>query len=142
MKRFSAIAAVLLLMLSVPSAAHAASTLTPGLYEYTMKMNMPGMPMNMPAQTSRRCLDPNDVESNRALEMPPEPNSDCRVSDMVMTGSNFSYKIACTRPQKLNGNVKGAVTSNSMTMDMTMTIPEVPGPVQQTVAAKRVGDCK
>ena len=140
MKRFSAVAAVLLLMLSVPSAAHAASTLTPGLYEYTMKMNMPGM--NMPAQTSRRCLNPKDVESNKALEMPPEPNSDCRVSDMVMTGSNFSYKIACTRPQKLNGNVKGAVTSNSMTMDMTMTIPEVPGPVQQTVAAKRVGDCK
>lgn len=140
MKRVIAVSAVLLPLFGALPAVHAASTLTPGLYEYTMKMNMPGMAM--PAQTSRRCLNPKDVESNKALEMPPEPNSDCRVSDMVMTGGNFSYKIACTRPQKLNGNVKGAVTTNSMTMDMTMTIPEMPGPVQQTVTAKRVGDCK
>ena len=142
MKRIIAVSAMLLPMLSVPPAAHAASGLTPGLYEYTMKMNMPGAPMNMPAQTSRRCLNPKDVESNKALEMPPEPNSDCQVKDMVMTGGQYSYKIACTKPQKLTGDVKGTVTANSMTMDMTMTIPEVPGPVQQTVMARRVGDCK
>lgn len=140
MNRIIAVSAVLLPMLSAPPAAHAASTLTPGLYEYTMKMNMPGM--NMPAQTSRRCLSSKDVESNKALEMPPEPNSDCQVKDMVLTGGQYSYKIACTKPQKLTGNVKGTVTTNSMTMDMTMTIPEMPGPIQQTVTAKRVGDCK
>jgi len=140
MKRIIAVAAMLLPMLWVSSTAHAASTLTPGLYEYTIKMNMPGMAM--PAQTSRRCLNSKDVESNKALEMPPEPNSDCQVKDMVMTGGKYSYKVACTRPQKLNGDVKGTVTANSMTMDMTMTIPEMPGPVQQTVTARRVGDCK
>ncbi len=129
-------------MLWALPAAHAASSLTPDLYEYTMKMNMPGAPMNMPAQTSRRCLSPKEVESNKALEMPPEPNSDCQVKDMVLTGGQYSYKVACTRPQKLTGNVKGTVTATSMTMDMTMTIPEVPGPIQQSVAARRIGDCK
>ena len=142
MKRIIAVSAVLLPMLSVPPTAHAASTLTPGMYEYTMKMNMPGAPMNMPAQTSRRCLNPKDVESNKALEMPPEPNSDCQVRDMVMTGGNFSYKVACTRPQKLTGSVKGTMTATSMTMDMTMTVPEVPGPIQQSATARRIGECK
>ena len=142
MKRIIAVSAMLLPMLSLPPAAHAASTLTPGLYEYTMKMNMPGAPMNMPPQTSRRCLNPKDVESNKAFEMPPEPNSDCQVKDMAMTSGNFSYKVACTKPQKLTGNVKGSVTATSMTMDMTMTVPEMPGPIQQTVTARRIGDCK
>lgn len=140
MKKIIAAPVILLSMLCTPSAAYAASGLTPGLYEYTMKMNMPGMAM--PAQTSRRCLNSKDVESNKALEMPPEPNSDCQVKDMVMTGGKYSYKVACTRPQKLNGDVKGTVTANSMTMDMTMTIPEMPGPVHQTVTARRVSDCK
>ncbi len=142
MKQIIAVAAMLVPMLWALPAAHAASTLTPGLYEYTIKMNMPGAPMNMPAQTSRRCLNPKDVESNKALEMPPEPNSDCQVKDMVMTSGHFSYKVACTRPQKLTGSVKGTMTATSMTMDMTMTVPEMPGPMQQTVTARRVGDCK
>jgi len=142
MKQIIAVAAVMLPMAWTPPAAHAASTLTPGLYEYTIKMNMPGAPMNMPAQTTRRCLSPKDVDSNKALEMPPEPNSDCQVKDMVLTGGQYSYKVACTRPQKLTGNVKGTVTANSMTMDMTMTVPEMPGPIQQTVTGRRIGDCK
>ena len=129
-------------MLCAAPAAHAAATLTPGLYEYTMKMNMPGAPMNMPPQTLRRCLSPKDVGSNKALEMPPEPNSDCQVKDMVLTGGQYSYKVSCTRPQKLTGTVKGTLTATSMTMDMTMTIPEVPGPIQQSATARRIGECK
>lgn len=142
MKQMIAVSVLLLTMPWALPTAHAASTLTPGMYEYTMKMNMRGAPMNMPPQTSRRCLSPKDVGSNKALEMPPEPNSDCQVKDMVQTGGQYSYKVACTRPQKLTGNVKGSVTATSMTMDMTMTVPEMPGPIQQTVTARRVGDCK
>ena len=141
MKRESCLTALALLLLALPSTL-AAAGLTPGLYEYTMKMNMPGAPMNMPAQTSRRCLSSKDIDSNKALEMPPEPNSDCQVRDMTLTGGQYSYKVSCTRPQKLTGNVKGSVTATSMTMDMTMTVPEMPGPMQQTVTARRIGDCK
>ena len=34
------------------------------------------------------------------------------------------------------------MTATSMTMDMTMTVPEAPGPIQQSVTARRIGDCK
>ena len=130
-------------LFAMPSAyAASASALTPGMYEYTMKMNMPGMPVNMPAQTSQRCLTPKDVDGNKAFEMPTERNSDCQIKDMVHSGNQFSYKIACTKPQKLDGSAKGSVTATSLTMEMTMVMPEAPGPMTQSISARRVGDCK
>jgi hypothetical protein len=122
--------------------AASASALTPGMYEYTMKMSMPGMPMNMPAQTSQRCLTSKDVDSNKAIEMPTERNSDCQIKDMANSGAQFSYKISCTKPQKMDGSAKGSVTATSLSMEMTMVMPEAPGPMTQSITARRIGDCK
>ncbi len=118
----------------------AAAGLTPGQYEYTIKMNMAGMP-NMPAQTVQHCLTAKDVSGNKAFERPADRNSDCKIRDMSQSGGQFSYKMSCTKPQKLDGSVKGTFTATSMTMDMTMSMPEH-GTMTQTTTAKRVGDCK
>ena len=117
----------------------AAAGLTPGQYEYTIKMNMAGMP-NMPAQTMKRCLTAKDVSGNKAFEMPADPNSDCQIKDMAQSGGQFSYKMSCTKPQKLDSAVKGTFTATGMTMDMTMSMPD--GTMTQTTTAKRIGDCK
>ena len=140
----SIVSAAALFALPLTAAAAAAGGLTPGLYEYTMKMNMPGMPnmSNMPATTMQRCISAKDVEGNKAIEMPADRNSDCQVIDLVQSGGQFSYKMACTKPQKLDGNVKGTITATSMAMEMTMSMPEMPGPMTQSIAAKRIGDCK
>jgi uncharacterized protein DUF3617 len=119
----------------------AAAGLTPGQYEYTTKMNMPGMP-NMPAQTMQRCLTAKDVSGNKAFEMPADPNSDCKIRDMAQSGSQFSYKMSCTKPQKLDSTVKGTFTATGMTMDTTTTMPEGRLTMTQTTTAKRIGDCK
>src|SRR5829696_10011141 len=111
--------------------ALAADGLTPGLYEYTIKMSMPGGPANMPTQTMQRCLTAKDVEGSKAYEMPPGPGSDCKVSDMNQSGGKFSYKMACTKPQKMNGTVQGSMTPTSMAMDMNMTMEGMPGPMTQ-----------
>ena len=120
----------------------AAAGLSPGLYEYTIKMNMPGVPANMPAQTSQRCLTAKDVEGNKSLEMPADNKTDCKVNGMTQTGSQFTYNVACTKPHKMDGAVKGTFTATSMTMDMTMTMADMPGPMTQTITAKRISDCK
>lgn len=117
----------------------AAAGLTPGQYEYTIKMNMAGMP-NMPAQTMKRCLTAKDVSGNKAFEMPADHNSDCQIKDMSQSGGQFSYKMSCTKPQKLDSAVKGTFTATGMTMDMTMSMPD--GTMTQTTTAKRIGDCK
>ena len=133
-------AAVAALALALPLFAVAA--MTPGMYEYTVKMNVPGAPANMPAQTIQRCLSAKDVEGSKAYEMPPTPGSDCQITDLAQKGSQFSYKMSCTKPQKLAGAVQGSLTSTGMTMDMTMTMDGMPGPITQSITARRVGDCK
>jgi hypothetical protein len=119
----------------------AAAQMTPGMYEYTMKMNMPGAPA-MPGQTFQRCLTAKDVEGSKGFEMPPGPGSDCKIKDLVQNGGKFSYKMSCSKPQKLDGAVQGTIIPGGMTMDMTMNMEGMPGPMTQAIAAKRISDCK
>lgn len=127
-------------LLTVPAAATAQS-LTPGLYEYTMKMSMAGAPP-LPAQTMRHCVTPKDVEANKAFQMPQDNSTDCQIKNHTQSGGQFSYVMSCTKPQKMESVVKGSYTANSITMDMTATVAGAPGPMMQNISAKRVGDCK
>ena len=70
--------------------AGSAAALNPGLYEYTMKMSMPGSPANIPPTTLQRCLTAKDVEGNKAVEMPAMPNSECKVNNQIINGAKFS----------------------------------------------------
>ena len=87
-------------------------------------------------------LSAKDVEGAKAVEMPPMPNSDCKVLNQNISGAQFSYRISCTKPQKLDGDVKGTVSATTLSMDMTMHTPGAPGPMTQNISAKRLGDCK
>ena len=122
--------------------AGSAAALNPGLYEYSMQMNMPGAPAKIPPTTLQRCLTAKDVEGIKAVEMPLMPNSDCKVLNQNINGAQFSYRVSCTKPQKLEGDVKGTVSATSLNMDMTMQIPDAPGPMTQNISARRLGDCK
>ena len=129
-------------LVALSPAAQAAPTLLPGLYEYTVQMNMPGMQVGgMPPQVSQRCLKPQDVEGANAYTMPGS-NTDCKVTDMKEDGGQFSYKMACTKPQQFTADVKGTITETSVAMNMTMTVAEMPGPINQNVTARRLGECK
>ncbi len=89
----------------------------------------------MPAQVMQRCLTAKDIAS-KDYGSPPK-DSDCKVRDMNETGGQFSYKIACTKPQKMDGSVKGTLTPTGMTMDMTMSMPDAGGTMTQSTTAKR-----
>ena len=132
--------AILAAMLYAPVPTFAAG-LTPGRYEYTIQMNMTGAPA-LPPQTMQRCLSASDVAGNKSYEMPADRNSDCQTRDVSESGGKFSYKVSCTKPQKMDGTAKGTVTSNSMTMEMNMTMAGAPGPMTQTITARRLGECK
>ena len=138
MKRFL----LLIALITLAPAVHAATALTPGLYEYTVKMNMPGMQSDVPPQTSQRCVSPKDVEGSNAYEMPHDSTSDCRVTDMSENNGRFSYKMSCTKPQQFSADAQGTITETSIDMDMTMTMADMPGPITQKISARRIGDCK
>jgi hypothetical protein len=133
-------AALAALALALPVTA--AAQMGAGLYEYTIRMNVPGGPANIPPQTMQRCLTDKDVAGAQGYEVPNDPTSDCKVRDLTQSGGQFAYKLACTKPQKIDGAVKGTATAASIAMDMTMTIEGIPGPLTQSITARRLGDCK
>src|SRR4051812_46737662 len=111
------LAGLLYALLVVP--LHAADTMTPGLYEYTVRMSGAGVPANVAPQTFRQCMTPEDISSKRNY-VPGNQNTDCQVKDRKESGGTFAYAIACTKPQKWDGTVTGSFTATSMSMNMTM----------------------
>ncbi len=61
------------------------------LWEITTKMEMPGMPMAMPAQTQRLCI----AKSGKDDDYIPKREG-CRVQDSKRVGNKVSYKMVCT----------------------------------------------
>jgi hypothetical protein len=137
MKRFAAALSASAL-LALPLAASAA--LTPGMYEYTMTMNMPGMG-SMPARTIQRCVSASDLSgATKGYGAPARDGSDCKMTDFSESGGKFSYKMSCTKPDKMDATVTGTATATSMSTDMTMNMKG--GTMTQSTTAKRIGDCK
>lgn len=74
------------------------------LWDVTMKMEIVGMPMAMPAQTHQSCL-----KKDRKAEDAIPQQDDCRVTDVRTTGNKVSYKMVCTGKNPMTG--EGEITS-------------------------------
>ena len=106
------------------------------LWEISSKMEMPGMPMAMPAQTSRVCIGKNRKDE----EFVPK-QGDCRMVESKRVGNKFTYKMDCSG--KLAAIVDGAITFGDNTYDgrMHMAMKQTSDAMDMTFTGKRVGDC-
>ena len=84
---------VLALLATGPAAAQMGYKADPQgkdeLWDVTSKMEMPGMPMAMPAQTRRVCVE----KGNDAGTIP--KNEGCTVVDTKRVGNKFTYRMQC-----------------------------------------------
>jgi hypothetical protein len=108
------------------------------LWDITSKMEMPGMPFAMPAQTNRVCV----VKGSEDEGIPKK--DDCKVLETRRTGNRITYKMACksgkndytaTGESSWSGNAyQGRMQMvgkmEGEQMDMTMTY-----------SGSRVGNC-
>jgi hypothetical protein len=106
------------------------------LWDVTSKMEMPGMPMAMPAQTSRVCVEKN----NEAI--PKQDN--CTVLEAKTVGNKVTYRMACkdknsdyiatgesmTSGGAYEGKMRMAGKMEGQQMDMSMSY-----------SGKRAGNC-
>ena len=108
------------------------------LWEVTMKMEMPGMPMTMPAQVDRVC-----VAKDRKDEDPIPRRENCRVLESKRVGNTLTYKMACTGAEPMD--VAGEMTYGSNRYEGRMRMTSTSGgqsmEMGQTFAGRRVGDC-
>ncbi len=109
-----------------------------GLWEITVTMNMPGVPMQMPPQVKTQCMTKDDLIPQKG---PVERCNGCKIIETKTKGDTVLWIEECASPDgtvraegkityfgdSLNGKVK--ITQNDMLM-------------WQEISGKWVGDCK
>ena len=120
------------LVASLPAAAQGKDD----LWEYSTKMEMPGMPMAMPAQVHRFCVGKNGKDEDL---VPKQDN--CRMVDSKRTGNKFAYRMECAgrEPSVIVGELTFGTNAYEGQMRMTMT--RTNDTMNMAVSGKRVGDC-
>jgi hypothetical protein len=133
MKTLIALAALLL-----PVAALAAGGMQPGNYEFTTKMEMPGMPFAMPPMTAQRCLKKEDLDKNDQYRTDNSGSGDCEVKNLKQSGGKTTFDLACK--DGTTGKAEYTVTDTGMTGKTVLTREGTP--MTMNMSAKRTGDCK
>ena len=118
------------------SAAPASAQGKDDLWEVSTKMEMPGMPMAMPAQTNRFC----SAKNRKDEEFVPR-QGDCRMLESRRTGNTFTYKMDCSGSHP--SIVDGAITFGGNAYDgkMHLVMKGTNDAMDMTFNGKRVGDC-
>lgn len=124
------------LLALVSAAALAADKMKPGQYDYTVKMEMPGMPFEMPPQNFQSCVKQEDVDKSKQYQT--QRDQDCEVKNMKQSGNKVSFDVACK-----DGTTGHAEYSSTETTMSGKTVMNREGTAMTMVmSAKRVGDCK
>ncbi|MDA8162231.1 MAG: DUF3617 family protein [Desulfobacteraceae bacterium] len=133
---------VIAAVLSMPAVAMAGSLMRPGLWEITMKMEMPGMPMAMRPVKMTHCYTPQDV-SDTSKTIPKD--NGCKLQNHNVSGNKVTWTVVC---DEKHGNMKGdgEITygndSYEGTIKTSMQGPNGPMNTIQRYSGKRIGDCK
>jgi hypothetical protein len=124
--------------LLLPLAALAAGGMKPGNYEFTTKMEMPGMPFAMPPMTAQRCLTKEDLDKNEQYRADNSQSESCEVKNLQQAGARTTFDLACK--DGTTGKAEYTVTDTGMTGKTVLTREGTP--MTMNMSAKRVGDCK
>jgi hypothetical protein len=106
------------------------------LWEMSSKMEMPGMPMAMPAQVNRVCLGKNRKDEDLVPRQ-----GDCRMVDGKRVGNKFTYRMECTSPEPSVVVGELVFGNNAYDGKMRMTMTRTNDTMNMALAGRRVGDC-
>ena len=134
-------AAVAILVAAFAADAYAQHPMRPGRWDVTVQMEMPGMPMAMPAMKTTQCVTQAQLDApDKGLPTGPTKNpNDCKMSDYKVAGDTVSWKIACTGQQAMSGSGEMRFTGDSYEGLMKMTMDQQQMTMKYT--GKRIGDC-
>lgn len=131
--------AIILLACPLAQPALAAQPAQEGLWEYSVQMEMPGMPSH--PMTHRVCLSSKEME-----EGPVPKDQNCKVMNYKLSGQTATWQMECQGPDKVSGEGRITFQSNSAYQGETrMRIQpkgEAPMEMKQKFSAKRLGNCK
>lgn len=140
MRKISGLVFVLSVTVLWAAAAFAEPNMQEGKWEITSKVEMKGMPMEMPAVKTTTCLNRKDAVPQKS-----EKNQDCKMISNKIEGSTVTWVMQC-RDKKGNTidssgriNYKGASFDGAVEMDMSGK--EGKQHMSQKMSGKRIGEC-
>jgi Protein of unknown function (DUF3617) len=111
-----------------------------GRWEVKTEMEMPGMPMKMPAMTTTQCITKEQAEDpQRSVPQGRGAPNNCKVSDYKVTGNKVTWSMKCEGPEAMSGT--GEITYGENTYDGVMKMEREGQTMTMKYAGKRLGDC-
>lgn len=117
-----------------------------GLWEITVKMEMPGMPAAMPPQTIRQCVTKRDLEDLR--NMTPRGSAGdarCQMSDYEVRENSASWNWRCKGEEAASGSTTLTFSGDTYAGTNRMSMKPRGGPAQEMTmhyAGKYIGSCR
>jgi len=108
-------------------------------YEITVRMEMKGVPMALPPQTTKVCMAKNAKDESFV----PQRGTDCKVVRSNRTGNTLSYRMECAGKDAMvaEGEITYAGDSYTGKMHMTGAAGGEPFEMNQTYSGKKIGEC-
>jgi len=124
--------------------AFAEMNLHEGLWEITTKMEMQGMPMQMPARKHTQCL----TKKNMLKTMVPkeqDQEEECKITDTKISGNTVTWVMECSGEDAME--VTGKTTYHGDTFEGTMIMisndpDEGKMEMINHISGRRIGKCK
>lgn len=127
--------AVVLAAFCLPAAAQEKDE----LWDVTVKMEMAGMPMAMPARTSRVCVEKGAKDDSYV----PKQGGECKTTESSRTGNKYAFKMVCEGKNRMTGagEITFADGAYDGRMKMTGMMEGQTVDMTQTYSGKRMGTC-
>ncbi|MFI5294848.1 MAG: DUF3617 domain-containing protein [Thermodesulfovibrionales bacterium] len=140
MKKTSGLVFVLATIILWTAAAFAEPNMQEGKWEITSKVEMKGMPMEMPAVKTTTCLNHKDAVPQKS-----EKNQDCKMISNKIEGSTVTWVMQCRDKKGNTIDSSGRITYKGASFDgaveMDMSGKEGKQHMSQKMSGKRIGDC-
>ena len=111
-----------------------------GKYEITSKVEMPGMPMQMPPVTVTQCLTQQDPVPNQSTG-----GQQCEIIEMNTEGKTVTWEMECIQQgQKMQSTGEMVYSGNSFegTVNTAMGPQSGNMTITTVVSGKRIGACQ
>ncbi|MDO8484538.1 MAG: DUF3617 family protein [Candidatus Limnocylindrales bacterium] len=119
------------------TAVSAQGPMRAGRWEITTQMQMPNMPVQMPAMKTMQCITKEQLESSsKGLPTAADGRSSCKVSDYKVDGNKVTWNMECP---DMTGT--GEITFKADTYEGLMKLTTKQGDMSMKMSANRLGEC-
>ena len=113
-----------------------AQNMKEGLWQITMTMEMPGIPMQRPPQSYTHCLTKKDMVPQKE-----EPNQECRMVKRDIEGDTVTWVMKCQTEEGITV-LNGKVTYNRKSFEGVIKMKQSDMEMTQNLKGKWIGECK